>query len=146
MDITSFHGEHSFLSNFHPCKVVLDGITYPSVEHAYQAAKTVDRAGRLLLSKMTTAGHAKRFGQALRLRPDWDRVKQSVMFDLLWQKFQDPILRARLLDTAPFRLIEGNTWGDTYWGVCRGTGHNHLGRLLMQLRDQLQPVKGYLHD
>jgi ribA/ribD-fused uncharacterized protein len=140
--IDSFRGAHRFLSNFHPCRVALDGQVYRSVEHAYQAAKTTDRERRKELHRLTAAG-AKRWASALPLRPDWEAVKLDVMHDLLRQKFLgDEGLAAQLLATGEHDLIEGNTWGDTYWGVYRGCGNNHLGRLLMQVRSELRQQAG----
>ncbi|HEV3074622.1 MAG TPA: NADAR family protein [Thermoanaerobaculia bacterium] len=136
--IDSFRGAYRFLSNFHPCRVALDGQMYRSVEHAYQAAKTMDRERRKEVHRFT-AGGAKRWGDALHKRPDWNAVKLDVMLDLLRQKFLgDGCLAAQLLATGERALIEGNTWGDTYWGTCRGCGKNHLGRLLMQVRSELR--------
>lgn len=59
------------------------------------------------------------------------------MEDLLRQKFSKTPLRRLLLATGEAELIEGNTWGDTYWGVCHGVGQNHLGCLLMKIRGEL---------
>lgn len=124
-----------FLSNFHPAVVSLDGVEYPTVEHAYQAAKTLDETQRRHIRDATTPGNAKERGGRVSMRPGWDTIKVTVMRDLLLQKFSDPILRARLCDTAPRLLVEGNTWGDRFWGVCDGEGENWLGRLLMEIRD-----------
>ena len=139
MDITSFSGDYRFLSNFYPCTVVLDGIEFPSVEHAYQAAKTLDYCARLRLTyTWVSPGEAKRMGQTFTLRPDWEQVKIDVMRGLLEQKFcSDQSLFAQLLNTENFYLVEGNTWGDTFWGVCNGKGKNHLGLLLMDIRQSL---------
>lgn len=63
--INSFHGDHSFLSNFHPATVILDGTQYPTVEHAYQAAKTLDIDERDRIRQVATAGHAKRMGRLI---------------------------------------------------------------------------------
>lgn len=134
--ITSFTESYRFLSNFYLCPVQDDrGQEYPSVEHAYQASKTLDPVER---SWFTTgsAAEAKKKGRRITLRPDWDVVKLSVMENLLRQKFAEPSLAAALRATEPSELIEGNWWGDTYWGVCRGQGQNHLGRLLMQIRQE----------
>lgn len=138
MEITSFHGEHRFLSNFWPAGVVLDGELYPSVEHAYVAAKTLDTAERAKVRAVEKPGDVKRLGRKLQLRPDWDAVKLGVMADLVAQKFQHPELREKLLATGDTTLVEGNTWGDTFWGVCRGKGANHLGKILMATREQLR--------
>lgn len=132
--ITSFDGIYRFLSNFHPAMVKLDGETYPSTEHAYQAAKSLDPAYRASL-RTCTAAEAKRRGRKAVLRADWEEVKIGVMLDLLRQKFASGTGLAVLLDqTGDRELVEGNWWGDTFWGVCRGEGQNHLGKLLKQVR------------
>lgn len=137
MSIESFVGDYRFLSNFFPAPVVLDGMTYPTVEHAYQAAKTLNRKERYRILADFPPSSAKRTGRHLTLRLDWDEVKLGVMLDLLRQKFRASKLKLLLLQTGCKELIEGNTWGDTYWGVCNGVGANHLGRLLMQVRREL---------
>lgn len=133
--ITEFRGEHRFLSNFWPCRV-FNVHWYPTVEHAYQAAKCDDKAEELQIREADSPGMAKRLGGHVRVRPDWDQIKLEVMADLLWQKFVlNPEMRKRLLATGTRELVEGNTWGDTYWGKCCQVGENHLGRLIMQMRD-----------
>jgi ribA/ribD-fused uncharacterized protein len=133
--IDSFSGPWGFLSNFAPCEVLLDGVAYPSVEHAYQAAKTLklEQREKFLLNGVTPA-MAKRMGRGVKLRPDWEEVKVGIMRDLLMQKFRPTILRRKLLSTFQAELIEGNRWGDTFWGVCNGVGENWLGKLLMEVR------------
>ena len=84
-----------------------------------------------------TAKDAKRFGRQVKLRKDWDLVKVNVMEMLLRQKFARPALREQLLSTKDSILIEGNNHGDTFWGVCKGTGENYLGRLLMKIRQEI---------
>lgn len=132
--ITSFKDEFSFLSNFYPALVVLDRVTYRTVEHAYVAAKSLDAAFRQEVWDTDTPGQVKRLGRRVELRSDWDDVKLAVMDDLLRQKFMAPKERQLLLTTGKRTLVEGNNWGDTFWGVCKNTGQNHLGRLLMQIR------------
>jgi ribA/ribD-fused uncharacterized protein len=135
--IESFHGEYRFLSNFWPAIVEMDGIIYPTVEHAYQAAKTFDQSARLKIQALREPGNAKRAGRRVSLRPDWEAVKLDVMLSLLRSKFTEKSLADKLLATGEYELLEGNEWGDTFWGVCRGIGHNHLGKLLMQVRKEL---------
>lgn len=137
--IDRFKGEYEFLSNFYPAIIVHDGITYPTVEHAYQAAKTLDFAERWRISKLPTPGEAKRAGRSVKLRPDWKKVRIDIMRELLLQKFflSDGELGYELQSTSCAELIEGNWWGDTFWGVCKGQGENHLGKLLMEIRDLL---------
>jgi len=135
--INSFQGSYSFLSNFYPSPVVVDGITYPTVEHGYQASKTFDKTQRSDILAADTPGKAKRLGKLVNLRPDWNDVKLSVMENLLRQKFhKDTLLYKMLRHTRGKTLIEGNYWGDTFWGVSRGRGENHLGKLLMSIRDE----------
>lgn len=134
MEINSFHGEYRFLSNFWPVDVTLDGVTYPSVEHAYVAAKTLDVAIRGEILMIELPGDVKRLGRKIKLRSDWEAVKLSIMTDLVRQKFARPDLRKLLAMTGKATLIEGNTWGDTFWGVCKGVGENHLGKILMEVR------------
>lgn len=135
MVIDSFRGEYRFLSNFYACPIVYEGDLYPSLEHAFQAAKTTDPDERRVVRTATTAGNAKRAGRKVTKRDDWDDVRVSVMRELLLQKFSDPQLRQRLQSTGNAELIEGNDWGDVFWGVCRGRGENWLGRLLMEVRE-----------
>lgn len=140
--ITSFSGQHSFLSNFAAAPVMLDGEQYPTVEHAYQAAKTINLLDRQRIQKCQTAGEAKRLGRALAMRADWDSVKLDVMRRLLEQKFAPGTMYAgRLKNTGSEILVEGNTWGDTFWGRVMKDGgwqgRNNLGRLLMEIRSQL---------
>lgn len=136
--IDSFTGENRFLSNFWPSEVELDGMLFPTVEHAYVAAKTLDLEQRAEIATVATPGQVKRLGRKLVLRPDWEDVKLSIMEDLVRQKFQDPRLAKVLLATGDQELVEGNTWGDTFWGVCFNVGLNHLGLILMEVRDDLQ--------
>jgi len=136
--ITSFTGKYRFLSNFYPVDINYESITYPSVENAYQAAKTTDILQRIPFQTMSAA-QAKRAGKILDIRPDWDEVKKSIMFTLVYNKFKfHPKLGKMLLDTGNSMLVEGNTWGDTYWGICNGKGFNHLGDILMKIRNHLR--------
>ncbi len=142
--IAEFKGRYRFLSNFYPAWVSFDGDLYPTVEHAYQAAKTLDPSIRKHVRVADSPGEAKRRGRKAPLRAGWEDAKLGVMLDLLRQKFARtagtvPFLEAwaKLLATEDQELIEGNTWGDTFWGVCKGEGENHLGRLLMQVRGEL---------
>ena len=120
-----------------PVFVYYEGMRFPSVEHAFQAAKTNDLETRKLFMIAPTAKDAKRFGRQVKLRKDWDSVKVNVMEMLLRQKFARPALREQLLSTEDSMLIEGNNHGDTFWGVCQGPGENYLGRLLMKIRQEI---------
>lgn len=132
--IESFEGRWMFLSNYYPARVSYDGVVYPTVEHAYQAAKTLDPPTRERIREAPDPDAAKRLGRARQHRPDWETVKVPVMRELVAAKFADPDLRARLLATGDAELVEGNDWGDVFWGRCDGAGANHMGRILMSLR------------
>lgn len=134
--ISRFSGRWRLLSNFHPSPVQFDGHTYPTVEHAYQAAKTTDEQWRTRIRQTNSPGQAKRVGRKAPLRPGWDQLKVDVMLELLRKKFAGGLLRQQLEQTGDATLVEGNTWGDTFWGVCDGVGRNMLGRLLMQVRTE----------
>ena len=143
--IDSFRGEFRFLSNFYPSSVRIAGDEFPdayqSVEHAFQAAKTLDPKERWMIREAASPGRAKKLGQTVTLRPAWDDIKLNVMRDLVWYKFTEhPELRAKLLATEDAELVEGNTWGDRFWGVDieSGEGENHLGKLLMETRDKIR--------
>lgn len=138
MKVESFTGQYRWLSNFWPSSVLLDGRYYATVEHAYQAAKTVDSTERSTVALADSPGRAKARGRKVTLRADWDLVKLRIMEELLVQKFATEPLSTLLLATGDAELIEGNTWGDRFWGVCRGDGANHLGRLLMKIRAELR--------
>jgi hypothetical protein len=116
-------------------------VFYPTVEHAFQAAKTHNKAKRKEIAKLKSPGEAKRAGKALELREDWEYVKVAIMVELVRAKFEIPVLRRRLLETGDRQLIEGNHWGDTFWGVCKGEGENWLGRILMLIRDEIQQLE-----
>jgi hypothetical protein len=141
--IDSFTGEDRWLSNFWPVEVVFEGALYPSVEHAYVAAKTLDRDVRASIAQLQTAGAAKRAGRALKVRADWELVKYDIMESLIRQKFQHVALRRQLMATGQGMLIEGNTWGDRFWGMTwqegpipGWVGENNLGKIIMRVRDE----------
>lgn len=139
--IDRFQGDYRWLSNFEPVDVVFEAEIYPSVEHAYVAAKTVDRNLRKTIAVLSSPGAAKRAGRSLKLRPDWEMVKLVVMEDLIRQKFLHVRLRKLLMSTVGMTLIEGNTWGDQFWGMTwqdgaipGWVGENHLGKIIEKVR------------
>lgn len=136
--IDSFSGEYRFLSNFYPCQVEVAGIVYPTLEHAFQAMKTENSTEREVVRAAKTPGQAKALGRKVTLVPNWDAIKVGVMRGLLRQKFADKVLRAELLAIEDALLVEGNYWQDFFWGVCRGRGENWLGKLLMEIREEIK--------
>lgn len=141
--ISSLSGKYFWLSNFYSSPIKYEGMDFPSVEAAFQAAKTIDRTKRLSFCAVNPST-AKRLGRRLDLRPDWEEIKDQVMLDCLRNKFAAGTSLARLLmDTGKEELVEGNLWHDNYWGDCKCyrcediKGKNKLGQLLMQVRDEL---------
>jgi ribA/ribD-fused uncharacterized protein len=137
--ILGFNKEYRFLSNFYGATVELDGLEYRSTEHAYQAAKTLDAAERRRIREAEKANEAKQLGQNVKKRPEWEEIKVSVMKELVKQKFtKHKDLKEKLLATGDAYLEETNHWHDTFWGVCKGKGQNHLGKILMEVREELK--------
>lgn len=138
--IRRFSGEYSFLSNFYPAPIVFERIRFPTAEHAYQAAKTRDPNIKMMVARAATPGRAKRLGQRIPIRPDWERIKVDVMHKIVRIKFLNyPELAEKLINTGDRCLIEGNDWNDTFWGVDSqtGEGRNTLGNILMMVREEL---------
>ncbi len=135
-DIKGFFGDYRFLSNFYESPLRVNGVTYLTVEHFFQASKASNKEDHDYVNSAATPGIAKHRGRRITLREDWERVKLRVMRLGLRAKFeQNPELKQKLLDTGGAYLEEANSWGDSYWGKCGGRGHNHLGEMLMELRD-----------
>lgn len=141
--VFGFFGPFRFLSNFHYVDVEMDGLIYPTTEHAYQAAKSDDPEVRAFFANgVNTPGGARRLGQEIPLHPEWHtRIKYEVMLNLTRKKFAKEPLKRMLLETGDMYLEETNHWGDVYWGVCNGKGENNLGKILMLVRDELRNVR-----
>ena len=149
--INSFTGRWRFLSNFYPVTIEHQGIKYPSVEHYYVAMKIKNDQQidgkylsyidcRELIAKMPDPAKVKQFGKMLKLRKDWDDVKLDVMLWGVREKFKNEELKDMILSTEGEELVESNWWGDKFWGVSNGEGENHLGKILMRVRDEVKKV------
>ena len=143
--IDSFRGKFAFLSNFHPARIEYQGITYPTVEHAYQADKFHDRETKLMIAALKTPGDAKRAGKYRKMSGaaarKWDVDRVEIMMELVRIKFSRDPMRALLLGmTWDWKLVEGNWWGDKFWGVDgkTGEGMNMLGEILMIVRKEIR--------
>ncbi|MFH1608942.1 MAG: NADAR family protein [Patescibacteria group bacterium] len=146
--IISFEGEYSFLSNFYPVKIFYKIQMYPSVEHAYQAQKTKSENENMHfeICKLAKGSDAKRLERKLKklgqMCSDWNqKISISTMRSLVEQKFSKSLnskLAEKLISTGDAELIGENDWGDTFWGVCEGKGQNYLGKILMEVRSDLQ--------
>jgi len=152
--INRFIGKYKVFSNFEPAAVRFENLTYPTVEHAYVASKSLDKTFRRDIALMSAkrAGQAKKWGRTIKLRSDWEKVKLGIMEQLLLQKFEPKTkalkistailtIHELLLSTGDQLLVEGNFWHDNYWGNClcdgcmKTKGENHLGVLLMKVRE-----------
>ena len=138
-EIKGFHGKYRFLSNFYPSPVTWEGLEFKSSEAAYQASKAISEEIRLQFTKLD-AREARQLGKQIKLREDWEEVKRNVMYRILIEKFLREPLRTKLIKTEDAYLEETNYWHDTFWGVCNGEGKNHLGKLLMLVRDQYRKL------
>ncbi len=137
--INRFEGAYAWLSNFYEREFELDGRTWPTVEHYFQAMKTHDHRQQEWIRAAPDPATAKRRGRKATLRGGWMRYRHEVMFRALEAKFrQHPDLKERLIATENAYLEEGNDWGDDYWGTVDARGANHLGYLLMEVRARLQ--------
>ena len=150
--IDRFKGEFAWLSNFYYYD------TDVTVEHIFQASKVYrdamyseDMSWQAMILQAETPGKAKELGRQAPLRKDWDKVRVRVMYEALLEKFDRPWLQEYLLATGNIPLIEGNTWHDNFWGDCKckkcdTLGHNHLGILLMRVRNELRAASEKLTE
>lgn len=137
--ILGFFEEYRWLSNYESCKIKLGDYTFNSSEAAYMAEKTDNPEQKAHLASLATGSEAKKYGQKVDLKPDWDKIKVGAMSKILLAKFeQNPPLAEKLVATGEKYLEETNWWHDTFWGVCEGVGNNSLGKLLMMVRRQLK--------
>ena len=131
--IDKFCGQYAFLSNFYEAPVRIFGHHFKNSEAAFQAAKCPEHMDKFC---NLNPSEAKRLGRKVKIRHDWEDIKYRVMWAVCFAKFlQNTGLQERLLNTENAHLVEGNTWGDTTWGVCNGKGKNWLGSVLESVRD-----------
>lgn len=142
--IDSFRGAYSFLSNFYHSPFTMFGIDYNTSEAAYQAMKTDDDIIKRKIAALPTPADAKRDGRKIKLKNDWNARRLASMDIVLYTKFSIPRLQKMLLSTGDAELIEGNTYRDTFYGVCNGVGSNFLGKLLMKRRATINESSYYL--
>ena len=142
--IKEFKGKYRFLSNFYKSPVSYQKETYPTAEHLFQALKTKDEALKKQIRLASTPGEAKKIGQTIPLRKDWEEIKNKIMYSVIQLKFlQNPELKKALFNTGKDILIEGNYWHDNTWGNCfclkckQIEGKNQLGKILMKVRKMM---------
>jgi len=129
-------------SNFIDSPILMDGIRYPTVEHAYQAHKCSTIEERKQIAALPNAGKAKRAGRKVKVREDWEQVKYAIMCECLLHKFRIKEFKIELLRTNNKPIIEdASVWDDKIWGTGRdGTGQNLLGKALMKVRTIIRSV------
>lgn len=131
-------------SNFQPVEIELDGLKWPTVEHFYQAMKTLDPSEQRKIRLAPTPHEAKKLGRQATMRSDWELIKEDVMMRALRAKFAQPDFKRSLLATGDEQIVEVNSWHDNEWGQCtcpkclHKDGKNKLGKLLMKLREELR--------
>ena len=143
--ILCFQGDYYFLSNFHRAKFSWDfWPCWVTAEAAFQSAKCLIEEERCKFADISLSpNEAKRMGRQVQLRSDWEQVKDGIMEEIVHEKFfQIKSLARKLMATGDAELVEGNTWGDTYWGIDLHTmqGQNKLGKILMKIRDELNAI------
>ena len=154
--INTFTGRWFFLSNFYPIEIEYQGIKYPTVEHFYVSCKVTNdqmidgvfmtkNACKEYIAKIIKPGDVKRFGrQKIKTGIAWtDEYRLKVMELALNQKFKNENLKELLLTTGSEDLVEGNYWHDNFFGSCgcpkcQSKGENHLGKLIMKIRENIK--------
>lgn len=138
--IKQFQEEYRWLSNMEPCNIEMDGEIYPSVEHAYMSAKSVDPLWKDFCISTTSPYTVKEQSKFIALRPDWEYIKKSVMLYCLEQKYRQEPYMSKLIATGDEHIQEGNNWKDIFWGIdlATGKGQNNLGIMIMNIRTELQ--------
>jgi ribA/ribD-fused uncharacterized protein len=135
--ISEFTGEYRFLSNFW---IIPDG-RGKTVEHYYQASKASNSNDYTRILNAATPNEAKKLGKQVEIISNFDSIKLIIMEQLLRYKFSFPNMAVKLLSTNDAILQEGNTWNDTFWGICDNIGQNNLGKLLMKIRDNFLTIE-----
>lgn len=146
--INRFIGKYAFLSNFYHAPFIYHGLRCDTAEHAFQSAKASTYSDRVFIANQLTAKLAKRRGNEIKLRDDWEKIKVRIMLEVIQCKFsQNAEITRKLMETRTYRLEEGNNWNDTFWGNCNGVGYNVLGRILMTVRSTFLRAELYgLYD
>lgn len=135
VSISEFRGEYYFLSNFYSAPVTYNGMRFENNEAAFQAAKCPERMAEFC---RLNPSEAKKLGRRVKLRDDWEAVKDAVMYEICKAKFsQNPDLADKLAATRMPNSLKAITWGDRIWGVCDGVGENRLGKILMRVRAEM---------
>ena len=150
MAIEQFRGDYFFLSNMYPLTVPIQsecGLLVPTAEHAYQSAKFLDPEIQYMIASLSSGKETKAVAheleaKGLALCPGWYTARIGIMLSIERQKFQlNDDIAEKLVLTDGEELVEGNPWGDRFWGVCpvgSRDGENQLGKSLTIVRHELK--------
>ena len=116
-------GPYKCLGNSYSATILVEGITYPSVEHAFQAAKVSDRATKFQISKASLA-EVRNLLEDIWIRPNWNDVKYATLHQLVKLKFESNKELAKVLLGTGTKLLGGKTEAE-------------LGSILMKVRSEL---------
>lgn len=140
--IEHFRKHYYFLSNFFRSTITYKGHQFPTVEHAFQAAKCTSTADFEKILNCETPYQAKKLGLLVAIQDNWDSKRVDIMRQILKEKFcKNPHLKELLVNTGQRKIVEGNYFHDNYWGQCMCEEHrniqgeNMLGKLLMEIRN-----------
>lgn len=138
--VCGFFFEHRFLSNFYECEIFYLDRKFRSTEHVYQAMKSLEsEVWDTFADSNLTCSQSRKLGQQIEMRKDWNNIKDQIMYDICKIKFINlSYLKEKLLATNDMYLEETGWWNDRYWGTHFGQGDNRLGKILMQIREELR--------
>jgi hypothetical protein len=133
--------EYYEFSNFYICNVTIDNKIWSTTEHYFQAMKFNNNPNYMEKIRLASSpAEAKKLGNTrkIKLRPDWENVKEEIMMTAIREKFtQSNKLKKILLSTGNAYIAE-HTKNDYYWGDgLNGSGKNRLGHLLIKLREEI---------
>ena len=144
-EIKRFKGKSEFLSNYFKHDFVHKGIIFKTAEHAFHWEKAITSLDKEKIASFESASEAKKYGRKIKCDiEEWNKTKFSKIKEVLVSKFKDANLKQLLLETKKKILTEGNNWHDNIWGNCTCTkckeipGQNNLGKLLMEIRKELE--------
>jgi hypothetical protein len=135
-----YENEFYVFSNFSSFKIKWKGELWMTSEHAYHAEKFDDIDIKKQIMDALSAHDAMKIAQNNEesYRKNWNEIKLGVMKEILRAKVeQHPYVKKKLIESADKELIE-NSWRDSYWGWGPDKdGENHLGKLWMEVRDEV---------
>jgi len=139
--IPYYETSYFVLSNFSAHTVEIDSVVYPTAEHAYHAAKFTDEKIQDDIRNARSPVEAYHLGQKYKSQriATWDEIKITVLYDIVKAKvMQHDEVRTALAATGTEEIIEDNP-NDGFWGNGKdGAGENHMGKILMRIRDELR--------